>query len=127
MSNHAYEVALYGEFFAKDLRAILNRITLHSESSHPMHTREVVFEPMHAGRDLPSEQGILRARKELLHISGEKEGWWVSLLLHSGDLELRYAQGSLLLLEAGICSSAPRSNCQALGNMSCCRGCTQLC
>jgi mediator of RNA polymerase II transcription subunit 18 len=75
MSNHAYEVALYGEFFARDLRAILNRITLHCESSHQMHTREVVFEPMHAGRDFPSEQGILRARKELICVPGEKEGW----------------------------------------------------
>lgn len=27
-----YEVALYGDFFAKDFKPILNRLTLHSES-----------------------------------------------------------------------------------------------
>lgn len=67
MSSHSYEVALFGEFFARDLKAILNRITLHSESSHLMHSREIVFEPLDAhiqvkaGNDPP----ILRAKKDL--------------------------------------------------------------
>lgn len=30
--SHLYEVALYGEFFAQDLKPILNRLTLHCES-----------------------------------------------------------------------------------------------
>ncbi len=70
----AYEVALFGEFFARDLKAILNRITLHSESSHRMHTREVVFEPMDAQlqRDTGNDPVILRAKKEL---TGKDEGW----------------------------------------------------
>ncbi|ESK93572.1 hypothetical protein Moror_1578 [Moniliophthora roreri MCA 2997] len=68
MSSHQYEVALFGEFFSKDLKAILNRITFHSESSHPMHSREVVFEPI--GIDASQSQRgnepiILRAKKEL--------------------------------------------------------------
>ncbi|KAF7793701.1 hypothetical protein EIP86_004817 [Pleurotus ostreatoroseus] len=66
--GHRYEVALFGEFFAKDLHAILNRITLHSESAHQMHSREIVFEPFDAQyqRDTGTEPGLLRARKELL-------------------------------------------------------------
>ncbi|KAI6117635.1 hypothetical protein EV401DRAFT_2057758 [Pisolithus croceorrhizus] len=64
---YAYEVALFGEFFARDLKAILNRITLHTESAAPMHTREIVFE--HLGTHLLQSQGeepvLLRARKEL--------------------------------------------------------------
>lgn len=84
---HSYEVALFGEFFAKDLQgmykhltclyfakamspytAILNRITLHSESAHQMHSREIVFEPFDAQhqRDTGSEPVQLRARKEML-------------------------------------------------------------
>ncbi|GJE84133.1 mediator of RNA polymerase II transcription subunit 18 [Phanerochaete sordida] len=65
---HSYEVALFGEFFAKDLSAILNRITLHSESAHRMHAREVVFEPFDAShqRETGSEPVLLRARKEML-------------------------------------------------------------
>lgn len=67
MSSHLYEVALFGEFFSRDLKAILNRITLHSESSHPMHSREIVFEPLdaHIQRDAGSDPIILRAKKEL--------------------------------------------------------------
>ncbi|KAI6034054.1 hypothetical protein BKA83DRAFT_4460572 [Pisolithus microcarpus] len=52
---YAYEVALFGEFFARDLKAILNRITLHTESAAPMHTREIVFE--HLGTHLLQSQG----------------------------------------------------------------------
>ncbi|OSC96824.1 hypothetical protein PYCCODRAFT_1378428 [Trametes coccinea BRFM310] len=68
MTSHAYEVALFGEFFAHDLPAILNRFTLHSESAHQMHAREVVFEPFDAQyqRDSGTEPVLLRARKELL-------------------------------------------------------------
>ncbi|KAH7930275.1 hypothetical protein BV22DRAFT_1001038 [Leucogyrophana mollusca] len=67
MSAHFYEVALFGEFFSRDLKAIVNRITIHSESSQPMHSREIVFEPfdVQAQRDAGSEPILLRARKEL--------------------------------------------------------------
>jgi mediator of RNA polymerase II transcription subunit 18 len=76
MSTHLYEVALFGDFFAKDLKPILNRIALHSESSHAMHTREVVFEPLDAQqqRDQGQDPVMLRARKELLD---EKPTWYV--------------------------------------------------
>ncbi len=48
--------------------AILNRLTLHSESAHQMHAREIVFEPFDAQnqRDSGTEPILLRARKELL-------------------------------------------------------------
>ncbi|KAF8076104.1 hypothetical protein FPV67DRAFT_1406459 [Lyophyllum atratum] len=74
MSSHFYEVALFGEFFSRDLKAILNRITLHSESSGPMHTREIVFEPLDAQhqRDVGTDPVILRAKKEL---SEPDSGW----------------------------------------------------
>lgn len=78
MSSHLYEVALFGEFFSRDLKAILNRITLHSESSARMHSREIVFEPLDAQiqRDAGNEPAILRAKKEL----GEPTaGWQVHL------------------------------------------------
>jgi len=75
MSSHFYEVALFGEFFSRDLKAILNRITLHSESSNPMHTREIVFEPIDAQyqRDTGGDPVLLRARKELT----EPDSGWV--------------------------------------------------
>jgi mediator of RNA polymerase II transcription subunit 18 len=80
MSSHFYEVALFGEFFSRDLKAILNRITLHSESSHPMHTREIVFEPLDAQhqRDLGAEPVLLRARKDLFE---PELGWCVEGIL----------------------------------------------
>ena len=67
MSTHSYEVALFGEFFSQDLKAILNRIALHSESAHQMHAREIVFEPLDAQqqRDAGQDPILLRARKEL--------------------------------------------------------------
>ncbi|KAF8897250.1 hypothetical protein BD779DRAFT_1667253 [Infundibulicybe gibba] len=72
MSSHQYEIALFGEFFPKDLNPILHRITIHSESAQRMHTREIVFEPLDAQqlRDFgptasPTEPVLLRARKEL--------------------------------------------------------------
>ncbi|EGO01714.1 hypothetical protein SERLA73DRAFT_103659 [Serpula lacrymans var. lacrymans S7.3] len=74
MSAHFYEVALFGEFFSQDLKAILNRITLHSESSQPMHAREIVFEPFdaQAQKNSGSDPVLLRARKELTEPSS---GW----------------------------------------------------
>jgi hypothetical protein len=68
MSSHFYEVALFGEFFAQDLKPVVNRITLHSESAQPMHCREVVFEPIDAQiqRENNTEPVLLRARKEVL-------------------------------------------------------------
>ena len=76
---HAYyEVALFGEFFARDLKPILNRLTLHTESAAPMHTREIVFEHIGAqGLVQSGSQGdepvLLRARKELG--DGKESGW----------------------------------------------------
>jgi len=74
MTSHQYEVALFAEFFSKDLQPILNRITLHCESAEPMHSREVVFEPIdvHGNRD----QAILRARKELIVNGKNVDGPW---------------------------------------------------
>ncbi|CAL1700909.1 unnamed protein product [Somion occarium] len=74
-SNTTYEIALFGEFFSKDLPAIMNRITLHSESAHQMHTREIVFEPFdaHVQREKGVDPILLRARKELL----EPDAKWV--------------------------------------------------
>ncbi|KAL9712530.1 hypothetical protein Ac2012v2_003768 [Leucoagaricus gongylophorus] len=68
MTSHQYEVALFAEFFSKDLQPILNRITLHCESAEPMHSREVVFEPLdaHRQRDQAQEPTLLRARKEFI-------------------------------------------------------------
>ncbi|KAF7331858.1 Mediator of RNA polymerase II transcription subunit 18 [Mycena kentingensis (nom. inval.)] len=67
MSSPYYEVALFGEFFAKDLKPIMNRITLHSEAAHPLHIREVVFEPLDGQqqRDAGAEPAMLRAKKDL--------------------------------------------------------------
>jgi mediator of RNA polymerase II transcription subunit 18 len=65
--THYYEVALFGEFFARDLKAILNRFTLNSESAQRLHTREVLFEPLdaHFQRESGSDPVILRAKKDL--------------------------------------------------------------
>lgn len=54
--------------FASVYLAILHRITLHSESAHQMHARELVFEPYDAQqqREAGTEPVLLRARKELL-------------------------------------------------------------
>ncbi|KAI0033348.1 hypothetical protein K488DRAFT_47977 [Vararia minispora EC-137] len=76
-AQHTYEVSLSGEFFAQDLKPILNRIALHSESSSEMHTREVVFEPIDAQQQREAHPGqepvLLRARKELL----EPDSPWI--------------------------------------------------
>lgn len=64
MSSHSYEVALFGEFFSQDLKPILNRITLHSDSSQQIHTREIVFEPVDANLQRDGAV-LLRAKKEL--------------------------------------------------------------
>ena len=76
MSSHFYEVALFGEFFAHDLKPIVNRITLHSEIAQPMQCREVVFEPIDAQhqRDNNTEPVLLRARKEVLDSNSK---WYV--------------------------------------------------
>ncbi|KAF8845721.1 hypothetical protein BDN67DRAFT_293629 [Paxillus ammoniavirescens] len=81
---HAYEVALFGEFFPRDLRAVLNRLTLHTESAALMHTREIVFE--HIGAQVLAQSGsqgeepvLLRARKELG--DGKESGWTLSSYL----------------------------------------------
>jgi mediator of RNA polymerase II transcription subunit 18 len=46
--GHAYEISLSGEFFPKDLKPILNRFTLHSESAQPIHIQEYTFDPPYA-------------------------------------------------------------------------------
>ena len=68
MTSHSYEVALYGKFVKGDLKPVLNRIALHSESSHQMHSREVIFDPPDAAqqREANQEPALLRALKELL-------------------------------------------------------------
>lgn len=68
MTSHSYEVALYGKFLKGDLKPILNRIALHSESAHQMHSREVIFDPPDAAlqREANQEPALLRAIKELL-------------------------------------------------------------
>ena len=73
----SYEVALFGEFFSQDLKPILNRITLHSESSQPFQSREIVFEPLDAQvlRDSGADPILLRAKKEL---SDPDSPWCVS-------------------------------------------------
>ncbi|KAI0053031.1 hypothetical protein FA95DRAFT_1056693 [Auriscalpium vulgare] len=78
-SAHSYEVALYGEFLPTDLKPILNRIALHSESAHQMHSREIVFEPIDSQQQRSEslqEPVLLRAKKELLEV----EASW---LLHA--------------------------------------------
>ena len=89
MSSHFYEVALFGEFFAQDLKPIVNRIMLHSESAQPMHCREFVFEPIDAQyqRENNSEPVLLRARKEVL----EPNSKWFVFLLHAGKSVERLA------------------------------------
>ncbi|KAF8272524.1 hypothetical protein EI94DRAFT_1718211 [Lactarius quietus] len=59
MTSHSYEIALFGEFLKGDLKPVLNRIALHSESAHQMHS----FRGS-AGANL--EPALLRAKKELV-------------------------------------------------------------
>lgn len=68
MTSHSYEIALFGEFFKGDLKPVLNRIALHSESAHQMHSYEVIFDPPDAAaqREANLEPALLRAKKELL-------------------------------------------------------------
>jgi mediator of RNA polymerase II transcription subunit 18 len=69
MSQQAlsYEVALFGAFYSKDLRAVLTRAALHAERAVPFRAREVVFEPVDAAaqRESGIEPVLLRARKEM--------------------------------------------------------------
>jgi mediator of RNA polymerase II transcription subunit 18 len=73
-SSTAYEVALFGEFQHKELTAIMNRFTLHSESSRTMHLREVLLEPLDAQyqRENKQEPIMLRAQKDVNH---PEAGW----------------------------------------------------
>ena len=119
MTSHSYEVALFGEFFPKDLPgtldfiiassllsssgdthkiphvAIMNRITLHSESAQPSHVREILFEPFDAQyqRDTGSEPVPLRARKELLE---PKPKWYgiLTLMCANGSCRFTYPPAS---------------------------------
>lgn len=73
MSSTSYEVALFGQFFSPDLKTIINRITLNSESSRPFHAREIILEPLE--REAGQDPVLLRARKELDTTDGESVGW----------------------------------------------------
>lgn len=75
MTSHSYEIALFGEFLKGDLKPVLNRIALHSESAHQMHSYEVIFDPPDAAaqREANQEPALLRAKKELL----EPDAKWV--------------------------------------------------
>lgn len=79
MSSYSFEIALFGEFFPKDLKSIMNRIALHSDSAQQMHSREIVFEPLDINqqREQGQEPVLLRARKELL----EPDSGWYGLSL----------------------------------------------
>jgi hypothetical protein len=68
MASHSYEISLYGRFQQGDLKPVLNRVALHSESAHQMHSREVVFDPPDAALQLEANQepALLRAKKEHL-------------------------------------------------------------
>jgi hypothetical protein len=108
MSSHFYEVALFGEFFARDLKAILNRITLHSESSHLMHSREILFEPLDAqySRDTGSEPVLLRAKKDLFDPG---LGWCVERCLSRARTYKHNAVGSYIRISSlNPCVLTPR-------------------
>ena len=64
---HSYEIALFGAFFSRDLRAVLTRCALHAERAIPFRAREVTFEPIDAAaqRDAGIEPVQLRARREI--------------------------------------------------------------
>jgi mediator of RNA polymerase II transcription subunit 18 len=68
MTSHSYEISLYGRVQQGDLKPVLNRIALHSESTHQMHSREDVFDPPDAALQLEANQepALLRAKKEQL-------------------------------------------------------------
>jgi len=76
-----YEVSLSGSFFSKDLKSIMNRITLNSDSAQPLHTREVLFDPIRPASSTTSsvfgmntsggeQQQVLRVKKDLLDFTG---------------------------------------------------------
>ena len=95
MASLSYEVALFGEFFSQDLKAILNRITLHSESSQPFRSGEIVFEPIDAQsqRDTGVEPILLRAKKDF---SEGDTPWYIHVSIPSHLLSLTIRQGSCL-------------------------------
>ncbi|KAH9077270.1 hypothetical protein EDB83DRAFT_2514943 [Lactarius deliciosus] len=83
MSSHSYEIALFGEFLKGDLKPVLNRVALHSESAHQMHSYEVIFDPPDAAaqREANQEPALLRAKKELL----EPDAKWLRCYIRTGD------------------------------------------
>lgn len=109
------QVALFGEFFSRDLKAILNRITLHSESSSPMHSREIVFEPIDAQhqRDSGGDPVILRAKKELT----ERDSGWSVFRVASVDLADVTRQGTLLVFEARISTGSSGGHRSTMGDV----------
>jgi mediator of RNA polymerase II transcription subunit 18 len=114
------QVALFGEFFSRDLKPILNRITLHSESSHPMHLREIVFEPFDAQqlRERGNEPVILRAKKEL----GEPDSGWCAgcIIVMTGKLTICRILYSYLKPESvrahPEATVRPWATCQVIGD-----------
>lgn len=106
MSSYSFEIALFGEFFPKDLKSIMNRIALHSDSAQQMHSREIVFEPLDINqqREQGQEPVLLRARKELLE---PDSGWYVSVLstpMSHIPCQGRHAPAAVLLTVDGIVS-----------------------
>jgi len=87
MTSHSYEVALYGKFLKGDLKPILNRIALHSESAHQMHSREVIFDPPDAAlqREANQEPALLRATKELLEPDAK---WYLSVFFSTKPIHI---------------------------------------
>lgn len=83
------------------ISAILNRVTLHSESAHPMQAREIVFEPFDAShqRETGSEPVLLRAKKELLEPNPK---WYVQYgsAVPNVSLCMLRRQGSILVPQA---------------------------
>ena len=101
----------------------MNRITLHSESSEPMHTRDIVFEPIDAQlqRDSGNDPLLLRAKKEL----EEPDSPWCTVSPCPSHW-LILTQGPLFILEARVCSRPTRGHRKTLGNGPGCWRCAQL-
>jgi hypothetical protein len=90
MTSHSYEIALFGEFLKSDLEPVLNRVALHSESAHQMHSCEVIFDPPDATlqREANQEPALLRAKKELLEPDAK---WWcLPFSPGKGDTRIKY-------------------------------------
>lgn len=126
MTSHSYEIALFGEFLKGDLKPVLNRIALHSESAHQMHSYEVIFDPPDAAiqREANQEPALLRAKKELL----EPDAKWLRPTLpeQSGHLLNISTQAAIFILETRVCSYPPRGYCPPVGNCPGGGGCSRL-